>query len=433
VMDFVRGAALSTLWQAAKASARPIDVDIAIAIVLDALAGLHAAHEAIGEGRKRLDVVHRDVSPHNILVGIDGLSRIADFGIAKAAGRVQRTAEGQIKGKLTYMAPEVVRGDEIDRRVDVYAAAIVLWELLTGRKLFSGNEASVLYDVLEAKIDPPSRHREGLPPGLDEVILQALDKDPARRHATAAELSEALERVVGPAPARRVGAWAADLASADLEMRASLIEELEKTSDDTPPLSSGAGDAPARPAPPEAAPEVDRGGKTEPERPVPLPAFPPTDDIDTSVEISRPPRRAVLQRQAEDDPPRSTTPAATTRRWRAIAIGAIGVTVGVVVAVLLLGKSAADRQLPAPGSSADVAPSSPERAASTQRVPSAPPGTTESAAPVAPSASSAPSVPPPSTSAAPSSPRPGPPPGVRRTPPAAPPSPPLPTPEPPVL
>ena len=123
------------------------------------LHGLHAAHEATNEQGEPLGIVHRDVSPQNILVGADGVARVLDFGVAKAAGRVQTTREGQLKGKLAYMAPEQTRG-MVSRATDVYAAAVVLWETLTGRRLFSGeNEAEMLA--------PGHRgpHRAAEPPG----------------------------------------------------------------------------------------------------------------------------------------------------------------------------------------------------------------------------------------------------------------------------
>src|SRR5439155_7191368 len=104
------------------------------------LHGLHAAHEAVDDLGAPLGVVHRDVSPQNIIVSTDGVARVLDFGIAKAVGRVQTTRDGRIKGKLAYMPPEQLCGEEIDRGVDIYAAGIVLWELLTGRRLFRGDD-----------------------------------------------------------------------------------------------------------------------------------------------------------------------------------------------------------------------------------------------------------------------------------------------------
>ncbi len=139
---------------------------IATAIRIGALHGLHAAHEATGEGGQPLALVHRDVSPQNILVGADGVPRVVDFGIAKATGRLQTTSEGQLKGKAAYMSPEQILEDGVDRRADVYAAAVVLWEVLAGRRLFrSDNALNTMRQVLERKAEPPSRHALSVPPG----------------------------------------------------------------------------------------------------------------------------------------------------------------------------------------------------------------------------------------------------------------------------
>ncbi len=319
VMDFVRGAALSTLFQTSLALERPIDVDLATGIIMDTLAGLHAAHEATGEGQRPLEVIHRDVSPHNVLVGTDGLARIADFGIAKAVGRIQSTAEGQLKGKLTYMAPEVIRGEDIDRRVDVYAAAVVYWELLTGRKLFSGNEASVLYDVLDGTVDPPSLHRPELPIGLDDVILKGLAKDPAARWESAAAMSEAIERVVAAAPARRIGAWVAELAASDLEVRAGLIDDLERTAD-APPLGSTSTPADSGARIDAAATRVERASDESPR-----PSQPRTAEEST-----------LTEEQEEPSPPAVRSPGRRSRVG--IALVSLGIGGAVATAVYLPGR-----------------------------------------------------------------------------------------------
>src|SRR5580692_3839687 len=111
---------------------------IALTIASDVLLGLHAAHEATDDRGEPLSIVHRDVSPQNVLVGVDGIARVVDFGVAKAAGRLQSTRDGQVKGKAAYMSPEQLRGDGVDRRSDVYACGVVLWEMLTGQRLFAG-------------------------------------------------------------------------------------------------------------------------------------------------------------------------------------------------------------------------------------------------------------------------------------------------------
>ena len=149
------------------------------------LHGLHAAHEARDEQGAPLQIVHRDVSPQNVLVGVDGTARVLDFGVAKAAGRIQTTREGQLKGKIAYMAPEQIRG-VVDRTTDVYAASVVCWEALTAKRLFHGeSEVEVMGKVLDAKVPPPSAYVEEIPPALEAIILRGLDRDPAKRFQTA--------------------------------------------------------------------------------------------------------------------------------------------------------------------------------------------------------------------------------------------------------
>src|SRR5581483_425565 len=132
--------------------------------------------------------------PQNILVGADGVPRVLDFGVAKAAGRIHTTREGQLKGKLAYMAVEQLRAGPVDRRTDVYAAGVVLWEALTLQRLFGGDsEGVVVTNVLERVIPPPSTLRPDLPPGLYEVVLHALQREPAKRFASAQEMAVALE------------------------------------------------------------------------------------------------------------------------------------------------------------------------------------------------------------------------------------------------
>ena len=134
VMEYVRGESLSRLLRAEVGSGRRVPLPIASAIVIGALHGLHAAHEATSDRGTPLGIVHRDVSPQNLLVGIDGLARVIDFGVAKAAGRLQTTRDGVLKGKMAYMAPEQLAGREAPRAADVYGMGVVLWETLAGTR-----------------------------------------------------------------------------------------------------------------------------------------------------------------------------------------------------------------------------------------------------------------------------------------------------------
>src|SRR5215472_1683440 len=145
VMDYVPGESLAHCLRALISVRTPIPADIVSAIGCAVLHGLHAAHEATGDTGQPLLIVHRDVSPQNVLVGADGVPRLIDFGVARAEGRVQLTREGQLKGKLAYMAPEQLRGTgEVDRRTDVYAAGVVLWETLTRERLFGGDNQGLV-------------------------------------------------------------------------------------------------------------------------------------------------------------------------------------------------------------------------------------------------------------------------------------------------
>jgi serine/threonine-protein kinase len=155
--------------------------------------------------------VHRDVSPQNILIGVDGVARLTDFGIAKATSRLTVTRDGQLKGKIAYMAPEQTKRVEIDRRVDIFAMGIITWEMLASRKLFTGeSDVEVLNQLLFEPIPRSKESAPGIPPAIDAAVMKALERDPAKRYATAAEFADALERASkvlgGPANARTVAA-----------------------------------------------------------------------------------------------------------------------------------------------------------------------------------------------------------------------------------
>ena len=181
VMEYVHGESLSRLVYASRRGDEPIPVPIACAIMSGVLAGLHAAHETRGERDEPLHIVHRDVSPQNILVGTDGVARLVDFGVAKAALRQTKTLQGQLKGKLAYMAPEQLTLKAVDRRADVFAAAVVFWELLTGARLFDAPEPSGSVEkILSGSVPGPRTLVPDLPPKLDEVVLRGLGTVPKR-------------------------------------------------------------------------------------------------------------------------------------------------------------------------------------------------------------------------------------------------------------
>jgi serine/threonine-protein kinase len=230
VMDYVLGASLSQLLRWAKEAGSLIPPAVASSILAGALYGLHAAHEARDEGGELLAIVHRDVSPQNILVGVDGVARVVDFGVAKAASRAQSTRDDQIKGKLAYMAPEQISRKNVDRRADVYAAGVVLWEALAARRLFVADDvAAVAAMVLEGTVPLLTGIRPDLTTGIDDVVKQALAREPAVRFGAAIDFAAALEAAIQPAPQREVGAWVARIAGKELDGRRKLVSAVERT------------------------------------------------------------------------------------------------------------------------------------------------------------------------------------------------------------
>jgi eukaryotic-like serine/threonine-protein kinase len=230
VMDYVLGASLSQLGRWAKQQGSPTPPAVVSSVIAGALYGLHAAHEAQDEGGELLAIVHRDVSPQNILVGVDGVARVVDFGVAKAASRAQSTRDDQVKGKLAYMAPEQILRKNVDRRADVYAAGVVLWEALAARRLFVADDiAAVAAMVLEGAVPRMTSTRTDLASGIDDVVKRALARDPADRFGAAIDFAAALEAAIQPAPQREVGAWVERVAGKELDARRKLVSVVERT------------------------------------------------------------------------------------------------------------------------------------------------------------------------------------------------------------
>jgi serine/threonine protein kinase len=235
VMEYVAGESFARLLTEATAKGIQVKPRIATAILCGVLYGLQAAHDATDEQGDPLGIVHRDVSPQNVLVGIDGLARLLDFGIAKGKGRLQTTRAGQLKGKVGYMAPEQILGEDPDRRSDVYAAAVVLWEALTGRRLFpsgqsAGENFNLIPKILEADIEPPSAVADGIPPELNGIVMRGLNRARDMRYPTAHDFAVALEDTVGVATHRQVGEWVSQLAAETLAQRAEMLKSLEAAS-----------------------------------------------------------------------------------------------------------------------------------------------------------------------------------------------------------
>jgi len=228
-MEYVDGEALSRLLEVAREQSEKVPLEVAVAIVAGVLHGLHAAHEAVTSGGEPLELVHRDVSPQNVLVGVDGVARLLDFGVAKAIGRSHVTREGQLRGKLPYMAPEQLRGEAVTRQSDIWGASAVAWEVLTGRRLFDGDtEPRVYGQVASGKIPAPSSLDPAVSKELDRIVLRGLSRAPGLRFATAREMALALEDCVRPATAAEVGVWVRRLAGPVVAERAVRLAAIER-------------------------------------------------------------------------------------------------------------------------------------------------------------------------------------------------------------
>jgi eukaryotic-like serine/threonine-protein kinase len=228
VMEYVHGEALSRVLSKLRRKQARVPPNIAAAIIASVLYGLHAAHDATSETGEPLNIIHRDVSPQNIMVGADGVARVVDFGVAKAAGRLQETREGQLKGKIRYMAPEQLKRGEVDRAADIYAASVVLWECLTSQRLFDDeNEWKIAHAIVEGVTDPPSRLAPEVPAALDDVVMRGLAVDRAKRFRTAFDMAAALEDAIAPATPRQIASWLEGVAADTLRERAAQLASVE--------------------------------------------------------------------------------------------------------------------------------------------------------------------------------------------------------------
>jgi serine/threonine-protein kinase len=233
VMEYAEGETLAGLSRLARTADKKLEMPVLARILDDALSGLHAAHELCDENGLSLGLVHRDFSPQNILVDIEGVARLTDFGIAKASNRAVRTKTGLVKGKVSYMAPEQARGHELDRRCDVWAAGVVAWELISGMRLYRAkDEVATLLEIVTGH--PPSLLSvvPTLPKGVSDAVASALTPSVLARCPTAEELRRRLEtawqEVGGKADRQTVARAVRELVGERLSERRRSIQEVQK-------------------------------------------------------------------------------------------------------------------------------------------------------------------------------------------------------------
>lgn len=240
VMEYVEGVALDRLLRRSE-GARP---ELIVPLAIDALRGLSAAHRLTDELGRPLELVHRDVTPGNVIIGADGVARIADFGVAKARARITKTMPGIVKGKAGYVAPEVVLGRDIDGRADIFSMGVLLYNALTGETLFDDSDlASTLTKLLQQDPAAPSTVGYKPPPIFDAPILGALHREPELRHVDAIEMAEALEDaliVYGDRGREPIKAWVQEKFGPQLAQRRRLAGGTDEMVDPegTEPIST---------------------------------------------------------------------------------------------------------------------------------------------------------------------------------------------------
>jgi serine/threonine-protein kinase len=308
LMEHVESVTLGYLCSEARRRRQRIPPGVTKRILVGILHGLHAAHHATDEKGRSLAVIHRDVSPDNVLVGSDGHARLIDFGIARALGRSGATREGWIKGKPSYLAPEQVTSDPLSQRSDVWGASVVLWEALTGKRLFrASTPAELVLAILEQPIAPPSSLVPGLPRALDAIVLKGLSRRAEERWPSAEAMAEAIEAAGGLASHRMVGEWVRLVAHARLQATRELVAAVERV-------------------------QIDERGE-------PVEATPRTSVIDIVAEPSEP-GRTELTSQA-DAHLRSAEPRSLWTMVGGLALAATLVALGAVGAWQMRGERAA--------------------------------------------------------------------------------------------
>lgn len=385
VMEWINGDSLSRMLRVSHPSASPmLDARLAARMVSDACAGLHAAHELRDDAGQLLEVVHRDVSPHNILVSLEGTVKIADFGVVKSRGQLHKTtATGQAKGKVAYMAPEQLRSRPLDRRADVFSMGCVLYELTMGRRPFQGdNEAATIRAILEGEYPDPETLMPACPPELASILARALAPEADARFASAEAMHLALDAWVGsgePAlTAKDTAQFVRDRLGPELERRSEHIRAAMRS-------LGNEGSSPTRAA----------GTRARSPSPRPPPALPPpkadvrstANSISVDLSLGAPKR----SRRSRD-----------RLRERIEALAFVVVALGLLASLIGAGLISVSSSTPKPSAAASVAMPSPSASGSPSGLPEpspprvdVPPRTSPALPP--PSAHDARNIAPPST------------------------------------
>ena len=301
-MEFLAGQNLEQILQASIKQQRPLPVGFSARAIRDACLGLHYAHHFTDPSGKPRPVVHRDVSPKNVMVTFDGHVKVIDFGIAKAKGRLGRTQVGMVKGTTGYMSPEQVQGSEqLDGRSDLFCAGIILYEMLCARRLFTGaHEGAVMLKIAAADVPSPSSLNPRVPEALSQVVMRALAREPERRFASGREMARAIEAACGPElfHEEQLATVMRQLFEDKLQKTRALLESANGLERDT---------GVEKPAVPLGAP--DKEEPTEPMRraPPPAPVAPPR--------VAKPPSGQLVPVAA----PPAKTPAPAPRRAASVA------------------------------------------------------------------------------------------------------------------